>query len=275
MRAPLVPLRTSVGQPVNPRAPPRPEPSLASAVDVLAPGASYNPTYGAHQALLQNALTRELEREAAKRRYAHAHAPRDVEETNQVGEGEDEEGGEGAGGGGADGGEDGADGEDGGEGALVRDARAAHAAERKTRTERNKLARRKAHAISEEGRQRAKALDKQLKRVAAIARELDASERAAREAAASRPRRPEELLGVPKKLGKFKQRAEPWAALLSDELPSSLRTLPPTNDLLSDRFRSATKRNLLEPRMAQSRKRRYALKEYTAKGFKETDWQKL
>ena len=154
-------------------------------------------------------------------------------------------------------------------------ARAARAAERKTRAERNRLTRRKAHEVREARRLAAKSLDQQLRRVAAIAREVEQAERAKREADEHRPRRPEELLGVPKKLGRFKQRTEPWAALLSDELPSSLRALPPDSTLLSDRYRSVHRRNLMEPRMAQTRKRRYALKEYTKKGFKEEDWQKL
>jgi nucleolar protein 53 len=268
--AALVDIYTSTGQLVNPRAPPRPEPSLARAVEVVAAGASYNPTYDAHQLLLQSALDSELERQAAKMRYAHAHAPRAVDELNQVGDGETA---------GADDDDDDDDEEEGaageGEDAAVVARRDARVAERKSKTERNRLARKRAHEVKETERLRSKELDKQLNRAAHIAKEIEAEVQAKAAAEAAKPMRPEQLLGVPKKLGKFKQRSEPWAALLTEELPSNLRTLPPTNNLLSDRFRSVHKRNLMEPRMKQTKKRKYALKEYTKKGFKEEDWQKL
>ncbi|KAJ1616196.1 ribosome biogenesis protein Nop53/GLTSCR2 [Pavlovales sp. CCMP2436] len=267
MAAPTVELHTGTGQLLNLRAPPRPEPSLARAVEVIAAGGSYNPTYEAHQSLLQSALGKEMQRQAAKDRYADAKGPANVDNLDLIGT--LEPGNEGATAGGEE-----SDGDDDGEGARE-GGNAETMDDRKSKTVRNKEARVRAHLAAQSEAAKAKALDKQLKRVVHIARELDAEVKAKAKAEAAKPKRIEQVLGVPKKLGKFRVRSEPWAALLSDELPDSMRRLPPTNNLLADRYLQVSKRNLMEPRMVRTKKRKYELKEYTRKGFKEADWKKL
>lgn len=242
--------------PARPRPPPTPEPSLVPAVEVAAPGLSYNPTPEAHQAALRTALASELRRQRKGVQYA-GERPRNVESIDQIGDvaGADEAEEEGA------------------------DApgRAPHReVERKTKAERNRLQRKRATRRAVEAAARQRALDKQLKRVQQIAKELSAEEKARAAEKAAKPVPPEKVAGVPKRLGRVKRKADPWRVLLSDELPSSLRALPaPPTDLLAERLRNATQRNLVEARLPVRKRRKYERKTYTKKGFKEEDWQNI
>uniref|UniRef100_H3C145 Ribosome biogenesis protein NOP53 n=1 Tax=Tetraodon nigroviridis TaxID=99883 RepID=H3C145_TETNG len=56
---------------------------------------------------------------------------------------------------------------------------------------------------------------------------------------------------------------------LSDELAGSLRQLKPEGSVLTDRFKSLQKRNLIEPRERAKFKRKYKLKYVEKRAFRE------
>ncbi|CCG81236.1 p60 domain-containing protein [Taphrina deformans PYCC 5710] len=61
------------------------------------------------------------------------------------------------------------------------------------------------------------------------------------------------------KFGKHQVPQNPLEIQLSDELAESLRTLKPEGNLFKDRFMSLVKRGIVEARVPQSKRRRYAL----------------
>nr|CAG4640913.1 EOG090X07H9 [Eulimnadia texana] len=74
----------------------------------------------------------------------------------------------------------------------------------------------------------------------------------------------------PKTLGRLKYE-EPMPEMnFSDEITGSLRTSKTEGNLLVDRFKSMQKRNILEPRVKQSVKRKYQRKSYAKKDYKQT-----
>lgn len=236
-------------------------------MELVKPGASYNPAPGDHQEVLREAVESELRRQRKAGLYRAAARPRggeteDLIDDNMVTLGDGADGADTIGGGPA---------AAAGGGGRVRTA--TKQPERKTRAQRNKEAVRKERARQEEERRRARKLDKQLNRVQAISAELNKELKAKERALAMQKVSKEKALGVPKRLGPHRRRADPWEALLTDELPDSMRKLPaPSTPPLLDRYLSVLKRNLVEPRMRVRKRRRYEPRIYTKKGFKEKDW---
>jgi len=72
-------------------------------------------------------------------------------------------------------------------------------------------------------------------------------------------KRAEELY-KPKKISKHKFQPAEIEIKLSDEIPSSLRTLRPEGNLIVDRMKSFEKRNIVEPRKKTLRKKRWVKK---------------
>lgn len=72
----------------------------------------------------------------------------------------------------------------------------------------------------------------------------------------------------PVKIGRYGFREEALQVQLGEELCGNLRSVTPTNDGLRDRFRSLQKRNIIEVRKKFRRKRRYKLKQYEKRSFK-------
>ena len=61
--------------------------------------------------------------------------------------------------------------------------------------------------------------------------------------------------------------------MLPDELVGSLRSVKPQSNLAMERFKSMQRRNVIEPRSSMSRPRRYAMKEFQQRAYKNYDLQ--
>lgn len=71
---------------------------------------------------------------------------------------------------------------------------------------------------------------------------------------------------LPAVISRYKYETPDLEINLSSELTGSLRTLMIDGNVLLDRFKSFQRRNILEPRVKQRKKRKYKLKEYVKRG---------
>ncbi|CAG8619112.1 10559_t:CDS:10 [Dentiscutata erythropus] len=79
----------------------------------------------------------------------------------------------------------------------------------------------------------------------------------------------EEVTKMPKKkIGKYRVRKAPIDVKLTEDLEGTLRLLKPEGNLLRDRMISYEERNIIEPRVPVSKKRKYKLKEYVRNSYK-------
>ncbi|XP_016072227.1 PREDICTED: glioma tumor suppressor candidate region gene 2 protein isoform X2 [Miniopterus natalensis] len=73
----------------------------------------------------------------------------------------------------------------------------------------------------------------------------------------------------PRRLGRLKYQAPDIDVQLSSELSDSLRTLKPEGNILRDRFKSFQRRNMIEPRERAKFKRKYKVKLVEKRAFRE------
>ncbi|XP_054855602.1 ribosome biogenesis protein NOP53 [Eublepharis macularius] len=250
-------------------------PSQLPAVEVIAPGGSYNPTFQAHQALLLQAHEIELKRQKAQEKLDRqlsfptaAEAPTqetvfreqceglleddnsgDEEEEGRLPKSEEEE--------------------------LQADSGPAAplplaaAGEKKTERQRKKekeAKRLKSRELSEKAARlrrqevfRLRSIGLQVKRWEAELLRRKRAREAKRKAEADKPKR----------LGRLKYEDPDLDLQLSTELAESLRTLKPEGSILKDRFKSLQKRNLIEPRERAKFKRKYRVKYVEKRAFRE------
>ncbi|KAM9812435.1 ribosome biogenesis protein NOP53 [Syngnathus typhle] len=237
------------------------KPSILPAVEVIAPGGSYNPDFFSHQALLQEAHNVEVKKKKVKdkinRQLSVKKADKATQETvfheeveGLVEEDEDEEipaVGEEEGGG------------VGGGIAL---------AEKKTEKQRKKE---KAAKMKEQQRLAVKdqtSKRQQLFQLRSIKDTIKQQEKRTAARQKKRKAKMEAEKSQPRRLGKLKFHPEDLEIKLSDELTSSLRQLKPEGSILKDRFKSLQKRNLIEPRERAKFKRKYKLKYAEKRAFK-------
>ncbi|XP_055752145.1 ribosome biogenesis protein NOP53-like [Salvelinus fontinalis] len=233
------------------------KPSILPAVEVIAPGGSYNPDFFSHQALLLEAHEVEVKREKAELRIERQLAVKQedtaTEETvfqeqveGLVEEEEDEEEEE--------------------EDVSIRGGLQQ---EKKTEKERK---RERADKIKTQQKQAARAFtDKkqQLFQLRSIQATLKRREQRTRDRVAQRKANQEAEKSMPRRLGRLKFQAQDLEIQLSDEIPGSLRTLKPEGSVLKDRFKSMQKRNMIEPRERAKFKRRHKVKYVEKRAFKE------
>ncbi|XP_029570684.1 ribosome biogenesis protein NOP53 [Salmo trutta] len=234
------------------------KPSVLPAVEVIAPGGSYNPDFFSHQALLLEAHEVEVKREKAElrieRQLAVNREDTATEETvfqEQV-EGLVEE-----------------DEEDDDEEEEDVSIRGGLQQEKKTEKERR---RERADKIKLQQKQAARAFtDKkqQLFQLRSIQATLKSLEQQTRERVAQRKANQEAEKSMPRRLGRLKFQAQDLEVQLSNEIPGSLRTLKPEGSVLKDRFKSMQKRNMIEPRERAKFKRRHKVKYVEKRAFKE------
>ncbi|XP_036817892.1 ribosome biogenesis protein NOP53 [Oncorhynchus mykiss] len=233
------------------------KPSILPAVEVIAPGGSYNPDFFSHQALLLEAHEVEVKRERAElrleRQLAVKREDTATEETvfQELVEGlvEEEE-------------EEQEEEED-------VSIRGGLQQEKKTEKERK---RERADKIKSQQKQAARVFtDKkqQLFQLRSIQATLKRREQRTRERVAQRKANQEAEKSMPRRLGKLKFQAQDLEIQLSDEIPGSLRTLRPEGSVLKDRFKSMQKRNMIEPRERAKFKRRLKVKYVEKRAFRE------
>uniref|UniRef100_A0A3Q4GHP5 Ribosome biogenesis protein NOP53 n=1 Tax=Neolamprologus brichardi TaxID=32507 RepID=A0A3Q4GHP5_NEOBR len=218
------------------------KPSVLPAVEVIAPGGSYNPDFFSHQDLLREAHEVELKKKKVEdkleRQLAYNKEDRATEETilreqveGLVEESEEEE-------------EKDAPKEDGEEVAVG----AIAVADKKTERQRK---REKAEKIKEQQRlteRRQTEQQQQLFQLRSIKTSIKQQEETTQIRQKRRKAKEEAQKAQPRRLGKLKFQPQDMEVQLSDELAGSLRQLKPEGSVLMDRFKSLQKRNLIEPR---------------------------
>lgn len=243
------------------------KPSVLPAVEVIAPGGSYNPDFFSHQALLQEAHMVEVQKkkqeDKLERQLAVKKEDKATEETNlreQV-EGlvEEEE-------------EEEKNNEEESPGLKDDDevALAAIAVTQK-KTERQ-IKKEKAEKLKEQQRlasRRQTERQQQLFQLRSIKASIRQQEETTERKRMQRKAKQEAQKAQPRRLGKLKFQAPDLDVQLSDELAGSLRQLKPEGSILKDRFKSLQKRNLIEPRERAKFKRRLKVKYVEKRAFKE------
>ncbi|XP_060731664.1 ribosome biogenesis protein NOP53 [Tachysurus vachellii] len=241
------------------------KPSILPAIEVIAPGGSYNPDFLSHQTLLLEAHEAEVKKvkaeEKLEKRLAINRMDIATEESTfkeQV-EGLIEED----------------EGEETKEIAQTtedsKDAAVGPTAQPEKKTERQRK-REKAERIKE----LKKAVDKkklqsrqQLFQLRSIGADLKHRELRTRMRQTKRKAKQEEQKSLPRRLGKLKFQDPDLEVQLSDELAGSLRTLKPEGSVLKDRFKSLQKRNLIEPRERAKFRRKHKVKYVEKRAFRE------
>ncbi|XP_035478126.2 ribosome biogenesis protein NOP53 isoform X2 [Scophthalmus maximus] len=239
-------------------------PSVLPAVEVIAPGGSYNPDFFSHQALLKEAheveVKKQKEEDKLERQLAVNKDDTATEETvirEQV-EGlvEEEE-------------EEEEDEEEAAHDEEDEDAEGGSSLAKK-KTERQRK-REKADKIKELRRLDSKRqMDhrQQLFQLRSIKASIKQQEQSTEDKQKIRKANQEAEKSQPRRLGKLKFQAQDLEVQLSDELAGSLRQLKPEGSVLKDRFKSLQKRNLIEPRERAKFKRRHKLKYVEKRAFR-------
>ncbi|KAM6153963.1 LOW QUALITY PROTEIN: ribosome biogenesis protein NOP53 [Erethizon dorsatum] len=257
------------------RRPPRlhVKPSSAPAVEVTPAGASYNPTFEDHQALLLAAHEVELQRqkEAEKLERQLALPPADQAATQETVFREmcegllEESDGEG---------EPGQDvrpvaSEAGAAEASPPPARLATATEKKTEQQRRREKAARTLRVQQATLRATRLRRQELFRLRGIKAQV--AQRLAELARRREWRRLKRLAedNKPRRLGRLKYQAPDIDVQLSSERSDSLRTLKPEGNILRDRFKSFQRRNMIEPRERAKFKRKYKVKLVEKRAFRE------
>ncbi|MCI4390674.1 hypothetical protein PGIGA_G00125350 [Pangasianodon gigas] len=241
------------------------KPSILPAVEVIAPGGSYNPDFLSHQTLLLEAHEAEVKKvkaeEKLERQLAINRMDIATEESvfNEQVEGLIEE----------DEGEEMKETEHTAEDS--KDAAVGPTAQPEKKTERQRK-REKAERIKElQKKAERKMLDsrQQLFQLRSIGADLKRRELRTTTRQTKRKAKQEAQKALPRRLGKLKFQGPDLEVQLSDELAGSLRTLKPEGSVLKDRFKSLQKRNLIEPRERAKFKRKHKVKYVEKRAFRE------
>ncbi|XP_022089127.1 ribosome biogenesis protein NOP53-like isoform X2 [Acanthaster planci] len=241
------------------------KPSKLPAVEIVAPGASYNPSLEDHQALINATYEEELKKQKDEDRLERWHkipklTAQQVQETfisemsaglfpeeADCGTGPVTAGGE-------------------GDDVLPNPPTTYENRKTKKRKRKEKELKEKEKQVKAEKLQRIR--QNEVYRLRSIKKEI-AEEAAKSEAErAKREQRKKEMENVPKAFGHHKLEEEPMVIKLSDELVGSLRELKPEGHLLRDRYKSFQKRNIIETR-TWKRGQKAQYKEYEKKSHKE------
>ncbi|KAK6470695.1 ribosome biogenesis protein NOP53 [Huso huso] len=233
------------------------KPSTLPAVEVPAPGASYNPDFLSHQALLLQGHEIELKKQKAELRLERQLAfPKEQIATRESAFQEEVEG---------------LIEESDDEGPhdeytpLYQTASGEKKTERQRKWERQLREREKRWKALRQARDR----QQQLFRLRSLKAEvLQQEETTGRRQEARRAKKLEEE-SLPRRLGKLKYQEPDLDLQLSSEMAGSLRRLKPEGSILKDRFKSLQKRNLIEPRERAKFVRKHKLKYVEKRAFKE------
>jgi nucleolar protein 53 len=240
------------------------KPSSVPAIEVAQPGASYHPAPEDHQELLAQAIAFRLRQQDAEKKNQRAMRRGavlrmtadgiggDAPEVNTDDLSDDDE-------------SNGKEKPQRDEDAMDEDAEPEHVNQpwtgKKTKQERNKQLRRKAHELKVIASKQKKQFKQQLEQLPEIIKEIEdhEAETKQRQQIKDIKMNSEPSDVKPKKLGPYKYEEPEPDYLLSEQLPESLRTLNNANkfSLLRDRFQSLQKRNIIEPRVKQRRVYRY------------------
>ncbi|XP_038641968.1 ribosome biogenesis protein NOP53 [Scyliorhinus canicula] len=243
------------------------KPSQLPAIEVIAPGGSYNPTFESHQALLLEAHQVEFKRQRAEEKIRRqvAFPPSEELPTKEsvLGElcqgllvdsdGEEQEG------------RPKADGEEAECGPVWNAVCRVKKTERERKKE--KMIRKEKHRLKAQKAARQKQQD--LFRLRSIKGEVNQLELKLEKRKVKRKAKQKAEANKPRRLGHLKYEDPDLEVKLSDELAGTLRVLKPEGSILSDRFKSLQKRNLIEARIRAKFKRKHKLKYVEKRAFRE------
>ncbi|CAO3672352.1 unnamed protein product [Rhizopus stolonifer] len=146
------------------------------------------------------------------------------------------------------------------------------AAERKTRRDRNKESRLVGESIVRRQKLHEKSIRKQIDKLRDIEAEIQKKEEELDALAVSRSEQKEiDAKKGYRKIGKYQVPELPVDVQLTDELCATLRQLKPEGNIFKDRFNSILKRNIIETRVPVKPYRKYGLKEYEKRSYKQFD----
>ncbi|XP_051521636.1 ribosome biogenesis protein NOP53-like isoform X2 [Myxocyprinus asiaticus] len=238
------------------------KPSVLPAVEVIAPGGSYNPDFFSHQELLREAHEVEVKKLKAEEKLVRQLAVKEdtateestfkeqveglIEEQEMEPEHEQPD-------------------------MAAEDSVTGPTATQEKKTERQRK-REKAERIKELQRKAERQfIDRrqQLFQLRSIHASLKERELMTKRRQAQRKALQEAQKSMPRRLGRLKFQAPDLDVQLSNELASSLRGLKPEGSILKDRFKSLQKRNLIEPRERAKFKRKHKLKYTEKRAFRE------
>ncbi|CAH2314224.1 ribosome biogenesis NOP53 [Pelobates cultripes] len=237
------------------------KPSQLPAIEVLNPGASYNPTFESHQSLLLQAHENEVKRLRQEEKLERqvklptaAEVATQESQFQELCEGLVES-------------DDDATLEDG-EGEELGTTPMAQR-EKKTERQRKKEKEARILKVKMEAEKSLKKHGQELFQLRSIRAEISQQQA---ESVRRKEKREEERKAdafKPKRLGRLKYQEGDVAVLLSDELPGTLRNLKPEGSIAKDRFKSFQKRNLIEPRERAKFKRKLKVKYVEKRAFRE------
>ncbi|ORY01561.1 tumor suppressor protein Gltscr2 [Basidiobolus meristosporus CBS 931.73] len=226
------------------------KPAGIPAVKIAHPGASYNPKEEDHKELINIAGQVEMDKISKNQTLVHISAHASVEDQEEETPKEEEE-------------------EESAEASASEDESNAVLSVKKTKTQRNKEARKLAQKREEEKQKKNKQLSKEIARVHELEKQVQAElEEREKKQKEKELLAQEQALKPKKKIGKHLIKLPSIEVKLQDELPDSLRKLKPEGNLFKDRFASLQERNLVEARIPVSARRRYRLKEYEKRSYK-------
>ncbi|CAO3638124.1 unnamed protein product [Mucor hiemalis] len=146
------------------------------------------------------------------------------------------------------------------------------AAERKTRAQRHKSHRLATEELEKKQKLQERAIRQQIDMLRQIEAEIkQRAEELDVIAEQKGERKLEEEKKGKKKLGKYTVPELPVDVQLTEELCETLRQLKPEGNMFRDRFHSIQKRNIIEPRIPVMPSRKYKLKEYERRAYKNFD----
>ncbi|ROL44221.1 Ribosome biogenesis protein NOP53 [Anabarilius grahami] len=236
------------------------KPSVLPAIEVVVPGASYNPDFFSHQDLLREAHEVEVKKlkaeEKLKRQLAvnediatmESSFKEQVEGLIEEGDIEPEE-------------------PEGDTEDTVIGPTATQ--EKKSERERKKEKAQRIKELQREAERQKIDKQQQLFQLRSIRSDLKKQEQRTKMRQAQRKAKQEAQKSMPRRLGRLKFEAPDLDVQLSDELAGSLRSLKPEGSILKDRFKSLQKRNLIEPRERAKFQRKYKVKYTEKRAFRE------
>eukprot|EP00041_Stephanoeca_diplocostata_P000625 m.15773 g.15773 ORF g.15773 m.15773 type:complete len:498 (-) comp10816_c0_seq2:3160-4653(-) len=246
---------------------PSKEVSTVPAVEVPDSGVSYNPSFSAHQQALSEALKEETAR-LAERKKVEAELPikmnaREKDKARlaelSVGLLEDAEDDESD------------DGNASDETTQPLRKPVVRAENRKTRQQLNKQKRHQERVLAMEKMKKQKQMENDVYKLRSLKKELTAHEKKMQQREEIKKEKSKAALAEPRKLGSQVFRKPKAVFQLSEELTGTLRGAKTVVDPVKERFLSMQKRNQLEVREPVKRRRRYRLKEYTKRSYKNYD----
>ncbi|XP_031555540.1 ribosome biogenesis protein NOP53-like [Actinia tenebrosa] len=233
------------------------------AVEVAAPGASYNPTFEEHQELLQKAHEVEVKKNKRIEKLNRQLQWLSKEEASDLPTWEEEMG-------------------QGLFDEIKNDDDKAHdddddndddgvitikSAQRKTRQQRRKEKEEMKQQLEQEAEKKLKLKENEVFRIKSLKKEIEAKEKEIKQKLQKKEELKEGELKKPKRLGRHGFEEAAVEIQLSDEITGNLRSIKPEGNLFADRFKSLQKRNLIEPRKPVLPHRKYAKKEYVKKSY--------